>query len=71
MATKKTERNPASRRPPPANARAAPGAKPVALTVKVDNETYVRLCTFGATQRRTNQDILLEAVRQYLDRTKA
>lgn len=45
--------------------------KPVALTLKVDGKTYVRLCTLGATQRRTNQDILREAVRQYLDRVGA
>jgi len=43
----------------------------VALTLKVDSKTYVRLCTLGATQRRTNQDILREAVQQYLDRVKA
>ena len=45
--------------------------KPVALTLKVDGKTYVRLCTLGATQRRTNQDMLREAVQQYLDRLKA
>jgi hypothetical protein len=45
--------------------------KPVALTVKVDDKTYIRLCTLGATQRRTNQDILREAVQQYLDRIGA
>ena len=45
--------------------------KPVALTLKVDGKTYVRLCTLGATQRRTNQDILREAVQQYLDRAGA
>jgi len=45
--------------------------KPVALTLKVDQGTYVRLCTLGATERRTNQDILKEALQQYLDRTKA
>lgn len=45
--------------------------KPVALTLKVDGGTYVRLCTLGATQRRTNQDILREAVQQYLDRVGA
>jgi hypothetical protein len=45
--------------------------KPVALTLKVDGRTYVRLCTLGATQRRTNQDILREAVEQYLDRVRA
>lgn len=46
-------------------------AKPVALTVKVNHDVYVRLCTLGATQRRTNQDVLQEAVEQYLDRVKA
>jgi hypothetical protein len=43
----------------------------VALTVKVDSKTYVRLCTLGATRRQTNQDILNEAVQQYLDRERA
>ena len=45
-----------------------PMPKPVALTVKVDDETYVRLCTLRATQRRTNQEILREALREYLER---
>jgi hypothetical protein len=45
--------------------------KPVALTVKVDDKTYVRICTLGATQRRTNQDILLAAVQEYLNRCGA
>jgi hypothetical protein len=45
-----------------------PKSKPVALTLKVDDQTYVRLCTLGATQRRTNQDILREALHEYLDR---
>lgn len=43
----------------------------VALTLKVDDKIYVRLCTLGATQRRTNQDILREAIQQYLDRAGA
>jgi hypothetical protein len=43
----------------------------VALTVKVDHDVYVRLCTLAATGRRTNQDVLLEAVEQYLDKAKA
>lgn len=43
----------------------------VALTLKVDSKTYVTLCTLAATQRRTNQDILREAVQQYLDRARA
>jgi predicted transcriptional regulator len=41
------------------------------LTVKVPHKVYVRLCTLGATQRRTNQDILQEAVQKYLDRLGA
>lgn len=45
-----------------------PKSNPVALTVKVDDETYIRLCTLGATQRRTNQDILREALDDYLER---
>ena len=45
--------------------------KPVALTLKVDHGTYVRLCTLGATERRTNQDILLQALQQYLDRARS
>jgi hypothetical protein len=47
------------------------GEKPVALTLKVDSVTYVRLSTLRATQRRTNQDILQEALKQYLDRAGA
>ena len=49
----------------------AANEKPVALTVKVDSKTYVRICTLGATVRRTNQDILSEAVQEYLDRAGA
>jgi predicted transcriptional regulator len=45
--------------------------KPVALTVKVDHGTYVRLCTFGANERKTNQDILKQALKEYLDREGA
>lgn len=45
--------------------------KPVALTLKVDGDTYVRLSTLRATQRRTNQDILEQALKEYLTRTGA
>jgi hypothetical protein len=44
---------------------------PVALTLKVDHATYVRLCTLGATERRTNQDILQQALQEYLDRAES
>ncbi len=71
MATKKSGHSPGSSRPRAALTKAPSTEKPVALTVKVDSKTYVRLCTLGATKRRTNQDILNEAVQQYLDRERA
>jgi predicted transcriptional regulator len=43
----------------------------VALTLKVDEKTYVRLRTLGAKQRRTNQDILDEALQEHLKRLGA
>lgn len=53
--------------------RAAPtdNAKPVALTVKVDGHTYVRLSTLRAMRRTTNQEILKEALSEFLDRSGA
>lgn len=45
--------------------------KPVALTLKVDSELYLRLSTLRATQRRTSQDILQRALKEYLDRVGA
>jgi hypothetical protein len=45
--------------------------KPVALTLKVDGNMYLRLSTLRATQRRTNQDILQQALNEYLDRAGA
>lgn len=71
MATKKSGRSSATSRPRASVPKAASKKKPVALTVKVNQGVYVRLCTLGATQRRTNQDILQEALQQYLDRAKA
>ena len=71
MATKKSGRSPASSRPRAPVPTAPSNEKPVALTLKVDGETYIRLCTLAATQRRTNQNILQEALRQYLDRVGA
>ena len=70
MATKKSGHSPGSSQPRADTPKAASTEK-VALTVKVDSKTYVRLCTLGATKRRTNQDILNEAVQQYLDRERA
>ena len=45
--------------------------KPVALTLKVDSGLYLRLSTVRATQRRTNQDILEQALKEYLTRAGA
>ena len=42
--------------------------KPIALTLKVDNATYVRLSALRATQRRSKQKILRQALVEYLDR---
>jgi hypothetical protein len=44
---------------------------PVALTVKVDDDTYIRLSMLRATQRRTCQAILQQALAEYLDRAGA
>jgi hypothetical protein len=74
MATPKTRSSRTVPKKRVASAKPEPEAKqerPVALTLKVDGKTYVRLCTLGATVRRTNQDILREAVQQYLDRVGA
>jgi predicted DNA-binding protein len=70
MATKKTRAARPDSSPRAAN-KMKHEAKPVALTVKVTHEVYVRLCTMGANERRTNQDILQEAVQEYLDRLGA
>lgn len=70
MATKREVRPSASR----GNKKPKPDvftkSKPVALTVKVDDKTYVRLSLVRATQRRTNQDILREALQDYLNRVE-
>ncbi len=42
--------------------------RPVVQTVKVPPDVYIRLKTFGARERRSSQDIILSAVREYLER---
>jgi hypothetical protein len=44
-------------------------AKPIALTVKVDQARYEALKVLGARTRRSNQEILLAALDAYLRRT--
>jgi hypothetical protein len=51
-----------------ANSRKAAEEKPVALTLKIDSHTYIRLSTFRAKERKTAQEILTEALNAYLDR---
>ena len=45
--------------------------RPIVQTVKLDPALFVRLKTFGAKTRRTNQDILLTALNEYLHKLKA
>ena len=50
---------------PPANAGGQTG-KSIALTLKVDQARYEALKVLGARTRRSNQEILLEALDAYL-----
>jgi len=43
----------------------------VALTLKVDSKTYVRLSTLRAKERKTVQEMLTEALKAYLTRAGA
>ena len=45
--------------------------KPVAQTVKLEQALFVRLKTFGANTRRSNQDIIRAALIEYLNKHKA
>jgi predicted transcriptional regulator len=45
--------------------------KLVALTVKIDSEMYVKLSTLRAKERKTAQEILTEALQDYLKRAGA
>jgi hypothetical protein len=48
-----------------------PEARPIVQTVKVGAELYIKLRTYGARTRRSNQDIILTALTEYLQRMKA
>jgi predicted transcriptional regulator len=56
---------------PKRKAETAAGEKPVALTVKIDQEMYIRLSMLRAKERRTAQEILTEALDAYLDQAEA
>lgn len=44
--------------------------KPVTQTVKLEHALFVRLKTFSAKTRRSNQDILRKALIEYLKKMK-
>lgn len=46
------------------------GKRLIALTLKVDQARYEALRTLGARTRRSNQEILLEALDTYLQKTE-
>lgn len=54
--------------PEPAPAPVASPLRPVVQTVKVPPDVFIRLKTAGAQSRRSSQDIILAALREYLDR---
>ena len=43
--------------------------KPVALTLKIDHDTFMRLSALRARDRTTAQEILTEALEVYLKKT--
>jgi hypothetical protein len=51
--------------PPPATPRGTAGT--IAVTLRLDPERYERLKIHGAKTRRTNQDILVEALDAFFD----
>jgi hypothetical protein len=53
---------------PQLDAKPAAADKPIVQTVKVPPEDYIRLKTVGAKERRSAQDIILAALREYLDK---
>lgn len=52
---------------PMTSASSAP-TKPVALTLKIDQEMYIRLSILRARDRKTAQDILVEALAAHLQK---
>jgi hypothetical protein len=54
---------------PAATAATPADDKPVAMTLKLPAADYVRLKKLAAERRTKGQALMLEAVREYLDRT--
>jgi len=51
--------------------KAAGEERPIVQTVKLELPLFVRLKTFGAKTRRSNQDILRSALIEYLSKQRA
>ena len=68
---RKTPSRGASKRRAGANQSENTATELVALTLKVDRGLYRRLSTLRGTQKRTNQDILEQALKEYLTRAGA
>jgi hypothetical protein len=66
-----TTKKPSTPAKPKQSRKASTPDDAVALTLKVDEKTYVRLCTLRAKERSTTQEILSEALDQYLKRLGA
>jgi hypothetical protein len=50
--------------------KSAADERPIVQTVKLEPALFVRLKTFGAKTRRSNQDILRSALIEYLNKSK-
>lgn len=51
--------------------KAKPDDRPIVQTVKIDSALYIKLKIYGARSRRSNQDIILTALTEYLAKVKA
>jgi len=67
--TTKTKPNKYAKLEPPSDI--IPPEKPVALTLKIDSVTYQRLSALRAKERKTAQNILSEALMEYLNQAGA
>jgi hypothetical protein len=70
MAKKKTTKT-TMVKPRHSQTDAATADKPIALTLKIDSDLYVRWATLRAKERRSHQEILKQALEEYLDRVGA
>ena len=57
--------------PKPRSARPAGTAGTIAVTVRLDAPRYERLKIYGVRTRRSNQDLLIEAIDALLERVSA